>query len=315
MTSELSRTTDELITEYIFSAPLSETWVLVEGESDLAFLWEYMTDRNCILIDMQGKREIIDALSSQIMRGQRGIAGIIDADYGLLLQPQELNMDSLLFDEDCPDLEVILLTSRALKKSLRHDIRRIPKITVPVTRIESVADQLAEEAFRLGMEFGYFRLLNESERYGISFNCFWRAHQLEEFVDPILRTFDGDWFARRLADHHKTRWMNRSDRWIPYDELLKGVDGLKEHFPMPNNKLCRGKDVMDVAKLIGPNLLDAEFAKEMSRDQVSQITFDRLDTDLRKSYEFIYFAETSLYRNIRRWECESGDFRIIREKA
>ena len=61
MLTELALTADEVVTEFVFSVPLSEAWVLVEGESDLAFLWEYMTDRNCVLIDMQGKSEIINA--------------------------------------------------------------------------------------------------------------------------------------------------------------------------------------------------------------------------------------------------------------
>ena len=315
MTSELSRTVDELITEYVFSAPLTEVWVLVEGESDVAFLWEYRTERNCIIIDMQGKSEIIDALSAQVMRGQRGIVGIVDADYWLILQPQKLKMDSILCDEDFPDLEVILMSSRALKKSLRHDIRAMPNCTVAIARIEDFADRLATQAFLFGMEFGYFRLLNDCEKYGINFNSFWETHQLDEFIDKQKLAIELEWFARRLVAHHKARWPKKPDRWIPYEVLQDGVNELKELYPMPNTKLCRGKDVVAVAEFIGPSLFESEFANELSPQQMSQFSFDYLSTELRKCYEYIYFVETSLFKRIRKWESQSGDFRIIRDVA
>ena len=249
------------------------------------------------------------------MSGQRGIVGIVDGDYWLILRPQKLKLDNILYDVECPDLEVILLTSDALKKSLRHDIRRIPKVTVPVLRIENFRrPQIGNRG--LSTRYGNWllrRLLNESELMVSASIAFGERISSMSLLIQKSVPLMADWFARRLANHHKTRWIDKPDRWIPYELLLEGVYGLfRDQYPMPNIKLCRGKDVVDLAKLIGPNLLEVEFAKELSRDQLSQITFDRLDTDLRKSYELrIYFAETSLYRKIRRWECESGDFRVI----
>lgn len=311
--SELSSTADEIVTEFLFSAPISKTWVLVEGESDVAFLWEYRTEDECVLIDMQGKSQITEALSSHVIRGQPGIVGIVDADYWIINQSPNLSIDNVLCDAEHPDMEVLLFSSPALRKSLRHDIRRLPDVTVPVVQIESFADLLATKAFCLGMEIGYFRLLNEFENYGISFSCFWQAHRLEEFVVGPDRTFDFDWFARRLADHHKTKWTEKPDRWIPYDELLDGVDELKERYPMPDKRLCRGKDVIAAAELIGPNLLESEFSSQLSTEQLSLIDFDDLSTELRKCYEYIYFMETSLHERIIVWQDANPGFRIIRD--
>ena len=292
-----------------------KAWVLVEGESDLAFLWEYMTDRNCVLIDMQGKSEIIDALSAQVISGQHGVVGIVDADLWLITQSPDLEIENLLCDLDYPDVEVLLMSSRALRKSLRHDIRRIPRVTIPVVRIENFADQLAAQAFRLGMEFGYFRLLNDTENSGISFDLFWKSHQLDEFIDKQELTVDRDWFARRLADHHKSRWKRKPERWISFDALLDGVCELEKIYPLPDKRLCRGKDVIAIAEFIGPIMFESEFTTLLSSKQMSTVGFEGLSTELRKCFEYIYFVETSLCRRIRTWESQPGDFRIIRDIA
>lgn len=318
--SEEVRTADEIITEYSFSAPLSEAWVLVEGESDVAFLWEFKTDRNCTLIDTQGKPAIEKVLTSPETKGRPDIVGIVDADYWLISQQNKhrLNTQNLLCDLECPDLEILLMSSRALKKSLRHDVRRIPNVTIPVAKIERFADLLATKALGLGMEIGYFRLCNENKNYRISFNRFWKAHQLDEFIDPKYHTFDRDWFARRLANHHNVRWERKPERQIPYDELLAGVAELENKYPMPNIKLCRGKDVVALAKIIGPSLLCSEFANDLTPDQMNSVPFENLSTDLRKSYEFTYFVNTSLYKRIRQWEAarspDNKRYRIIRKE-
>ena len=72
---------------------------------------------------------------------------------------------------------------------------------------------------------------------------------------------------------------------------------------------------MPLAEFIGPHLLESEFANDLSKEQLCQIDFNFLSTEIRKCYEYIYFLETSLYRRIRAWECQSGEFRIIRNIA
>lgn len=313
--SELSLTAHEVLTEFEFSEPLSEPWVLVEGESDVAFLWEYTTDENCVLIDTDGKSEIVEVLSSETIRGQSGIVGIVDADLWLITQPPELRLENLLCDLDFPDIEVLLMSSRALRKSLRHDVRRIPKVTVPVVRIENFADQLATQACRLSMEFGYFRLLNDTENSGINFDLFWKHHQLDEFIDKQELTVDRDWFARRLADHHRSRWKRKPERWIPFDELLHGVFELEKVYPLPDKRLCRGKDAIAIGELIGPSLFESEFRTVLSSQQMRRIGFEDLSTELRKSFEYIHFVGTSLYSRIRAWESESEGFRILLDNS
>lgn len=299
------------IVEFIMTRNMdnAKAFVLVEGTTDRA-LWGKFAAEDCHLRPAQGKDTIVDVLSSTFLKGKgmNGIAGIVDADYWLLTDADELGTDNLLYDDCCPDAESILLDSGALKKVLRHSIN-----ADDMEQIHQFADTLITEAQRLAMEFGYFRLLNECEQYGISFNCFWKAHNIVDFIDNECQAFDRTWFARKLADHHKTRWIDKSDRWIPFDVLLEGVGELEERYPTPDIRLCRGKDVVAIMAHILPALFKTEFGKELSEINHSPIHKRELAKDLRMAYEFGYFMETSLFACIRRWEGENEPYRIIRD--
>ena len=61
-----------------------------------------------------------------------------------------------------------------------------------------------------------------------------------------------------------------------------------------------------------PNLFKAEFDEELP-DNMKPMFHDRqLSISLRSSYEERYFVETSLYGNIRTWECANSPYRILK---
>ena len=288
----LECTAYEIVSEFILARNTnkSQTFVIVEGRTDRALWVEYMTA--CALFPARGKNIIIDALKYRMLRGLPGIAGIVDLDYWLICQSDELDTENLLYDDCCPDMELILLSSPALKKVLRNTFH-----DYEVENIHRFAEKLKKEALRLAIEFGYFRLLNHNQDYGLGLN----EIPFDQVIDNDTLEFDREWGAKRLAE---------DKREISSEELLQEVDELREKYPPDNIQLCRGKDVISIMAYILPTLFKSEFGEDLSQ---STETFHEkeLSKNLRMAYEFGYFKETSLFSCIRKWESNNVPFRII----
>ena len=190
-----------------------ETFVMVEGKTDLVLWEEFRAKDDCTLYPTQGKDKIIDALQVTRKRELKGIAGIIDADYWLITDADELGAENLLYDDCCPDMESILLCSPALKKVLRHTLDDLD-----IDDIHDFADSLKESSLRLAMEFGYFRLLNQLRDYGLHCNSIYLA----DVIDLDRLELDRDWVALRLAENCDA---------VTSEQLLEETVELREKCP------------------------------------------------------------------------------------
>ena len=287
---------NEMVNEYRLArgSLKGKSFVMVEGTTDRAMLREYMAAKDCYLVYADGKANIVDALRTPVLCGLRGIAGIVDSDYWLITQSNELRTENLLYDDCCPDMESILLDSPALRKVLRHSIN-----AEDIEWLHEFADKLKREAQRLAMEFGYFRLLNHLNDYGLRCN----AIRIEEVIDIDTLQLDCEWIAKRLSE----------DAAISSEELLNEVLALKTDYPPGNVQLCRGKDVVAIMTYILPILFESEFGEDLSRVAIAAFRPKGLSKDLRMAYEYGYFRETSLYSCIRKWESDNRPFRIIKQ--
>lgn len=286
-------TPSEIVSELIIVRMMDKrkTFVMVEGKTDRALWTEYMTD--CALFPTRGKDVILDALKTPMLRGLSGIAAIVDSDYWLICQADELSTDNLLYDDCCPDMESILLNSPALKKTLRHAFYDYES-----EQIHEFAEKLKEESLRLAAELGYFRLLNYIEDYGLKF----KEIHFEEFIDGLK--LDRDWIARRLAEN---------ERGISSEALLQEIEELRKEYPQEeyNIQLCRGKDVLDIMAVILSPLFKSQFGDDLPQSILNM----ELTGNLRMSYEYGYFEKTSLFSSIREWESDNSPYRIIRQEG
>lgn len=279
----------ELVSEYILRRWTGKPFVMVEGVTDRALWAEYA---DCDPIPTQGKELILDALNSYMLREAQGIAGIIDLDYTLISQTYQRDMPNLLYDAHCPDMEMILLSSPALKKVLRHELPE------DIDAAHDFADRLSRESQRLAAEIGFFRWLNEVEQYGLNF----KALKVQDFVDNNALTLDCEWLARRLAE---------ACDGLSSEALLREVDKLRQQDP-PETQLCRGKDVIAIMVRIMPALFESHFG-EAPPDSAREIFQERrLAKELRKAYEYIYFKGTSLFGCIQNWESVNCPYRILK---
>ncbi len=272
-----------------------EAFVMVEGKTDHILWEEFRSKKDCTIYPVNGKDRVVDTLDIVNSSNSGGVAGIVDADYWLITDADELGTDNMLYDDCCPDAEAILLDSGALKKVLRHSIH-----VEDMEQIHQFADTLITEAQRLAVEFGYFRLLNHLKDYGLRCN----AIRFEEVIDCASLELDRVLVASKLSGNKPG---------LTGEDLLRQVDELKDTYPPDNAQLCRGKDVVAIMAFILPTLFKTEFGTELSESNHSPIHEKGLAKNLRMAYEFGYFMETSLFACIRRWEGENEPYRIIRD--
>ncbi|MCY4019236.1 MAG: DUF4435 domain-containing protein [Chloroflexi bacterium] len=270
-----------------------ETFVMVEGKTDQVLWEEFRSREDCTLYPAKGNDKIIAALEVAKKRDMRGISGIVDGDYWLITDADELGTDNLLYDDCCPDMESILLESPALRKVLRHSIN-----ADDMQQLHEFADKLKCEAQRLAAEFGYFRLLNHLNDYGLRCNSI----PFHEIIDRDTLELDRDLVASRLAGDQPG---------LTSEEMLRQVDELRKQYPPGDAQLCRGKDVIGIMAFILPILFKSEFGDDLSALTTASVQDKGLSKDLRLAYEFGYFKGTSLFNCIQKWECENQPFKIL----
>ena len=271
-----------------------ETFVMVEGKTDEVLWEEFRSREDCKIYPVNGKDRVVETLDMMTTRDSRGVAGIVDADYWLITDAAELGAKNLLYDADCSDMEMILLGSPALKKILRHEL---PDIDIDA--VHGFADLLYRESQSLAAEIGYFRWLNEVQRYGLNFKAF----IITDFVDAEERALDREWLARRLADGRDG---------VSSERLLRETAELRENNPPDLLQLCRGKDVVAIMAHIMPALYETDVGEALPESAAAIFQAGRLAKELRKAYELIYFKRTSLFRRIQKWECTNSPHKILK---
>ncbi len=263
----------------------SHTYVLVEGSDDYR-VWAKFKAEKCLLVISNGKDTLVAKLRFFNTRYPhwRNIAAIVDPDFWLLEDANELRTENMLYD-DVPSLELTLVMSPALKTVLLN--------TLPVGVAASYEKQLRDTALRLATEYGYYRLLDYRHRhYNLSFN--------QVSFDVVIRSETLELDEGRIAESLVTYSV------LSASQLLDHISELRRQAE-PDIRLCRGHDVLDImACLIA---LDSD----LSGKAKVQTKTGELSRALRLAYEFVYFIKTALYRRIRDWELTHHPFKILSE--
>ena len=266
--------------------PKKKTHVLVEGPKDRV-LWEKFKSENCHILPQKYKGNVIDAIKIASERRERGRVGIVDGDYCLISDSSGLKLPNLLYDEDFPDSELILLSSPALENALREDLP-----TWCINYVVELSSNLRDLSLHLGSEFGYFRLVNHIEGYYLKF----KGIKLAKYVDAETFQIDQEAFAKRLV---------KCKPRLTSEHLLQQVGLLRAQYPVGNVQLCRGKDVLAIIAHILPTVFKQVTGSNMKEPLKRRLRDYELSRSIRKSYESRFFKRTTLHESIRRWERDS----------
>jgi len=108
------------------SAKAGQAALLLEGFDDKRFYANF-THAKCLTFPLNGRSEVLGALTVLAKRNVKGCAGIIDADC------DHLNgsvCDPNVFRTDGRDIECYLITSPALDKVLKEHLIEVPAADV-----------------------------------------------------------------------------------------------------------------------------------------------------------------------------------------
>ncbi len=260
-------------------------YVLVEGKTDQA-VWSKFKSDECELLPADGKDKVMATLRMANFKqpSWRNVAAIVDPDYWLIEQSDELMIPNLLFD-DTPDLEIMLITSEALESVVLN--------TITVDGAHDFCRSLRGESFRLAQQFGYFRLLDFRNRH---FNLSFKRVSFAEVIDRRTLQLDEERVTRELV----------TNSTLTAGDLASHIAELRSERPA-ELKLCRGRDVRDIVACL------IEFNDELSASVKIKTRSNELARALRMAFEFAHFVMTALYRRIRDWEARHAPFRIIRD--
>lgn len=261
------------------------TYVLVEGSDDFR-VWSKFKAHRCQLVITDGKDKLVAKLRyfNTNYPHWSNIAAIVDPDFWLLEDADELKTKNILYD-DLPSLELTLVTSPALETVIVN--------TLPVDVAASYGEQLRNTALRLATEYGYYRLFDYRHRdYNLSFN----QVSFDEVIDSESLELDEIRIAASLVTYSV----------LSASQLLEHIVELRREVAA-DIRLCRGHDVLDIMGCL------IQFDPELSGKAKVQSRSSELARALRMAYDFSYFVATQLYKRIRRWENDNNPYRIIRE--
>lgn len=262
----------------------SHTYVLVEGSDDYRIWAKFKADK-CLLVITNGKDKLVAKLRFFNTRypNWRNIAAIVDPDFWLLEDANELRTENMLYD-DMPSLELTLVMSPALETVFLN--------TLPVDVASSYGKQLRDTATRLATVYGYYRLFDYRHRhYNLSFN----QVSFEVVINSETLDLDEGMIAESLVTYSA----------LSASQLMEHINELRRNVA-PDIRLCRGHDVLDIIACL------VALDSDLSGKAKVQTKSGELSRALRLAYQFVHFVRTALHRRIRDWESTHHPYKILK---
>jgi hypothetical protein len=288
MSKALSNTPNEIVTEIIMTrtASRNQTILIVEGSTEKSLLSSHII-KECKIVPTNGKDKVLVVFVILEKRSIKGVLGIIDADFAYL---EEINAHPNLFFTDTSDLEMLLLSSRALETVLFNTIS-------PELNIEKICEQVRKHALDIAKSVAYLRWVDYNNRqYNISFNKI----SFNELID--LKNFQ--------FDEEKMLLVVTQDASIR-ENIQAEIAVLKKQ-TINLWILCRGHDVLGIIAIILPQIVKNVSRFEMSDKHKIQTKAGELSRSLRMSFDSSFFKETKLYQTIKQWEQDNPPFVVFK---
>ena len=255
-----------------------DTYVVVEGETDVAFFSELIGSGTRFHVG-SGKPRVV-----AIMRlingygvGDRAF-GIVDADYWPLTgdKPDLPN----LFITDTPDVESLVVKSEAFRKTVKNYCNS--KFIESFLRDQGLEDPAAVRDILVkgAAKLGYLRYMSQKEKKSIDF----KGLDFASFVDLETLQIDEQRLGEVLEKSGKA-WRTLVEGWLG-DYTEQACD------------LWKFACGHDIVSLMVVALRETELGWRENRDTYNK---DDIEAGLRQAYETRHFKETCLCQNIEEW--------------
>ncbi|MDY0387868.1 MAG: DUF4435 domain-containing protein [Methanolobus sp.] len=257
--------------------------LLVEGRTDKRIFADIVDEDHCDIVYAVYKDKLLSALSILEKSGEKGILGIVDADYWHVNQISPQRYSDNLLSTDSHDMDTMILASQALEKLLSEYATEF--------KLQSLGRPIREILLESGAAIGYIRWASRKYNLNIDFKFL----NFYKFVDTKNLKINKNRLYRELKSKTSNRDMNDA-------MVKKHINGLVK-LNADQWNICQGHDLVEILT-IGLKEIFGNHAKD-------HVDSDIVSRNLRLAYNLSHFSDTKLYTSIKAWEGTNSKFRIL----
>ena len=257
--------------------------LIVEGHDDRRLMEKFVDTNHCNFEPLHSKCEVVKVMGFIDDSREKGVLAMIDADFDRIIDrfPTSRNIVS----PDGHDIETMMIRSPAIENVWREYSSKC--------KLKSFEGDPREAVENIAYQIGCLRLHSLRTDLNLRFNNM----KVKEFVDEENFRMD----RRSFVTHIK----NRSQKHHIDDAgLLEAIEGVQAEGHQAD-QLSNGKDIVTI--------LSHGFRKAFGTNDASEVLVTKIQATLRSGYHSSDFEKSKLYSDIRRWESQSGSFRILKE--
>lgn len=280
---------DDIVSAVLLNFDNYDVVIVVEGDSDKCIYERYVDHEICYVFQGEGKNNVI-ALVEKInnITQQYFTIGIIDSDFDKITKQDSYPKN--IFPTDDHDLESMIIKSEAFNKVVLALCVKKDKMTErPMTNKEinelrlSILDNCKIiGSLRLLIMVG--KLNNKYALKNLHYSNFYLDDNMSIDIDLLIHEITGDELSFIEKEYLK-------------NEISKV---LNENYDIW--QICCGDDLINIFSLIIRRNIGEKHSKNISSYKLSQ--------ELRLAYEYYYFKDTNLFKEINIWQT-TNNFKLF----
>lgn len=255
-------------------------FLVLEGVDDVRF-WKTRHHLDCVLIDAEGKPNVVYGIGRLNAGRMEGVLGIVDDDYDSMLGVS-YDVRCNMAATDAHDLESLLCRSSALDSILAEygDDAKVTGFK------KDTGTEVRRGLLERALNFGRIRLFAAGRNPPVGLGMI----RVAAFVDERTWEVDADRLLQVVVD-----------TGVAAEDVADEIRALRTADPW---RVANGHDMVDLLR-IGLRRVLGNLSPTIGRDQLAAM--------LRVSMPAEEFRCTQLWRDIRHWESLNTGYSILRE--
>ena len=252
--------------------------LIIEGKNDEKIYGRFVDNSTCLTHPVSGKKEVVEIINILDASGQKGMLGIVDADFWHLDSITSPSNNLLVTDEH--DSEMMLINSGSFAQII-DEYGSIKKITEYENKYGG--KKLRDIILELAIPIGVLRYISHTEDLNLKFN----GIDYGKIVDRDTLEINKSMMVRNVLANTKDHTLNDS-------EVLKKLNEKLDKNTYNSKQVNCGHDI---TKIIGIGL-----RKTLGSCDSKIAHGKNIESIMRLAYEIQYFVTLKLYASIRNWE-------------
>ncbi len=265
---------------------IKDSFLVVEGVDDKNLFQRFTDSSSCRVVVAYGRDEVVELITILRNSNFKGVLGIIDLDYSRIIGEHLPNRDVLTTDSH--DLETMLLNS----PSLSHVLIEYGSEEMIKGFLNSSYCDIRDALLSIGAPIGCIRLISAVEDLSFDFD----GLDFYKFVNVKKLSLNKEMLIDRVENHSGVGALDKDNLLMKMKTIANMGHDLWH--------LCCGHDLVEI--------LSIGLCRVLGKNNKSDVKPEKLETSLRLGYELAYFADTTLFQLICRWQEENAPYVVLK---